>query len=258
MTGVDRRRYAQDGYVVTHLLDEHGLTEIREDADSLARIAVHLSPVAADDRSTTAPSDFLFVTTASVTGRSTPVRGARRIPIPRDARSTRPVRTDWQGHRQPVARRPPLRSVRRAVSYSRAAAAAASRRDLIAFAGDLLHEPSRVALASSAFWFNPTDDDIRATPARAALHQNDADRYVGLWITLDPVDALTGCPRLVPGSHDMDASAGQPAPVVDVALRSGEAVAFHPRLLRTVGPNLAGLPRRALFLLYTSHDRRPR
>jgi phytanoyl-CoA hydroxylase len=87
---------------------------------------------------------------------------------------------------------------------------------------------------------------------------------VTFWFALDASTTENGCLFVVPGSHRYGAvpHAGAEARVSDdrwcsggpiaVPLPPGSAIAFHPYLLHSSGPNRSSRPRRALTLRYVA------
>ncbi|SBW22955.1 hypothetical protein FDG2_3357 [Candidatus Protofrankia californiensis] len=122
-------------------------------------------------------------------------------------------------------------------------------------------------LAHSVLWFKPPKVGSPKPPHQDAPYlAGDATRYVTFWFALDPSTVDNGCLLVAPGSHLHGAVLhyGNEAQVSEerwrnesptaMALPPGGAIAFHPYLLHSSGPNHSDRSRRALTLRYVKSE----
>jgi hypothetical protein len=255
----DLPRYDRDGYCTLPLLDPDLVAALLHDAD---RLADHASGM------TRSQGHFdLETSDGGYPGQD------RRVPAPRGRGARGPslklasggTCASPFGPRRVVPSAGALRKVSNVVEHSPAAALAAAHPDVLAAARDAVGA-AWVDLAHSILWCKPPSvGSAKPFHQDAAYLDGDLDRYVTVWIALDPATSLNGCLRLVPGSHRVDVdhigSESQingpewSAAVVDLPLEPGAAIVFHPRLIHASGPNHSQEPRRALMLRYLSPAR---
>lgn len=154
-----------------------------------------------------------------------------------------------------------LRKVNRLAELSPFVAEVAERAEVLRLAQALTRSAS-VVLHNSILWCKPP----RLGSAKP-LHQDapwlepPLDRYVTIWIAVDPCTRENGCLEFVPGSHreglmpcvgqeklvDPDPYAAR---LVPCPLPAGAAVAFHACALHASAHNASDRPRRSVMLRY--------